>query len=487
MANDVFLQMTGITKSFGGVHALKGVDLTLRKGEIHCLAGENGCGKSTLIKAISGVHDIDSGTIEIEGKRVEHMKPIDAIRMGIQVIYQDFAVFPNLTVAENIALNGEVLQGSKRVNWKQIHQTAAEAMKRVGADLDPDMPLEMLPVAGKQMVAICRAIINDCKLLILDEPTTALTDNEVKKLWQVIRGLKEKGIAIMIVNHKLDEIYKIADRLTILRNGHFVSTGTIDEYNEDRFIMDMTGHEIDRRKYQPPHSDKEIFRVEHLSLKGAFHDVSFTVNQGDVVGLTGLLGSGRSEIGEALFGITPPDSGRIILNGKEIQIHSVADAIKNKIGYVPEDRLTEGLFINKSVKDNMMASSIRQYFHGIKLNDAEMTKASKDLIKELGVVTPSENVPVKTLSGGNAQKVVIAKWLNTHPKLFILNGPTVGVDIGAKAEIHQILREQAKNGIGIIVISDDIRELIQNCNKIIVMKQGRVGLVTDNKIDNLSL
>ena len=248
MANDVFLQMTGITKSFGGVHALKGVDLTLRKGEIHCLAGENGCGKSTLIKAISGVHDIDSGTIEIEGKRVEHMKPIDAIRMGIQVIYQDFAVFPNLTVAENIALNGEVLKGNKRVNWKQIHQTAAEAMKRVDADLDPDMPLEMLPVAGKQMVAICRAIINDCKLLILDEPTTALTDNEVKKLWQVIRGLKKKGIAIMIVNHKLDEIYDIADRLTILRNGHFVSTGTIDKYDEDRFIMDMTGHEIDRRK-----------------------------------------------------------------------------------------------------------------------------------------------------------------------------------------------------------------------------------------------
>lgn len=487
MANDVFLKLTGIKKSFGGVHALKGVDLTIRKGEIHCLAGENGCGKSTLIKAISGAHDIDGGTIEIDGKKVDHLKPIDAIRMGIQVIYQDFAVFPNLTVAENIAMNGEVLNGKKCVNWKKIHQTAAEAMKRVGADLNPDMPLEMLPVAGKQMVAICRAIINDCKLLILDEPTTALTEKEVNRLWDVVRGLKEKGIAVMIVNHKLDEIYQIADRLTILRNGAFVSTGSIDEYDEDRFTKDMTGRSLDKAKYQPVHSSEEIFRVEHLSLKGAFHDVSFSVNKGDVLGITGLLGSGRGEIGEALFGITPPDSGRIVLNGKEIELHSVADAIKNKIAYVPEDRLTEGLFITKSIKENMMASSIRQYFHGVKLDDDEMTRASQKLIKELGVVAPSEKVPVKTLSGGNAQKVVIAKWLNTHPKLFILNGPTVGVDIGAKSEIHQILREQAQNGVGIIIISDDLRELIQNCNKIIVMKQGQVRLVTDNKIDNISL
>lgn len=487
MANDIFLKLTGIHKSFGGVHALKGVDLTIRKGEIHCLAGENGCGKSTLIKAISGVHDVDSGTIEIEGEVVQHMKPIDAIRKGIQVIYQDFAVFPNLTVAENIALNGEVLEGRKTVNWKQIHEIADKAMKQVGADLDPDIPLEMLPVAGKQMVAICRAIINDCKLLILDEPTTALTEKEVQQLWKVIRGLKKKGIAIMIVNHKLDEIYEIADRLTILRNGAFVSTGTIDEYDDERFIHDMTGKEIDRSKYMPPQSNEEIFRVENLTLKGAFRDVSFSVDKGDVVGITGLLGSGRGEIGEALFGVTPPDSGKIVLNGKEIKIHSIEDAIKNKIAYVPEDRLTEGLFINKTVKENMMASSIRKYFHGIKLNDAEMTEASRNLIKELNVVTPSEDVPVRTLSGGNAQKVVIAKWLNTNPKLFILNGPTVGVDIGAKSEIHSILRRLAKQGIGIIIISDDMRELIQNCNKIIVMKHGVVGAITDNKQDNLSL
>lgn len=485
--NDIFLSLKGIKKSFGGVHALKGVDLTIRKGEIHCLAGENGCGKSTLIKAISGVHNVDAGTIEIEGQIVEKLRPIDAIKLGIQVIYQDFAVFPNLTVAENIALNGEVLNGKKRVNWKQIHETAAIAMKKVGARMDPDQPVEMLPVAGKQMVAICRAIINDCKFLILDEPTTALTEKEVNNLWKVVRGLKEKGIAVMIVNHKLDEIYEIADRLTILRNGSFVSTGLLSEYDEARFTRDMTGREISTKKYTPKPDDREIFRVEHLTREGAFHDVSFDMHFGDVLGITGLLGSGRGEIGEALFGIAPADSGRIFLNGEEIQIKSVADAVRHQIGYVPEDRLTQGLFIKKSVEDNMMASSIRRYFHGLKLNQAEMAEASKNLIKELGVVTKDEKVPVRTLSGGNAQKVVIAKWLNTHPKLFILNGPTVGVDIGAKYEIHEILHGLAQKGIGIIIISDDMPELITNCNKIIVMKHGEVGMVTDNTVDRFSL
>ena len=360
MANEIFLKLEGIKKSFGGVHALKGVDLEIRKGEIHCLAGENGCGKSTLIKSISGVHEIDEGAIWIDGEKMGKFKPIDAINKGIQVIYQDFAVFPNLTVAENIALNCEVKNGKKTVNWKEIHELAAKAMEQVGAKMDPDMPVELLPVAGKQMVAICRAIINDAKLLILDEPTTALTAREVEKLWNVVRGLKAKGIAVMIVNHKLDEIYEIADRLTILRNGAFVSTGTINEYDSARFTRDMTGHEVSSEKYTPAESDEEVLRVENLTLKGAFEDVSFTMKKGDIFGITGLLGSGRSEIGEAIFGITPPDSGNIILNGKFVTIHSVADAIANKIAYVPEDRLTEGLFIEKSIEKNMIASSMRK-------------------------------------------------------------------------------------------------------------------------------
>ncbi len=487
MSDEVFLKLEGIKKSFGGVHALKGVNLEIKKGEIHCLAGENGCGKSTLIKAISGVHNADEGTIWIDGEKVEHMKPIDAINRGIQVIYQDFAVFPNLTVAENIALNGELKNRKKVVNWKEIHEIAAKAMAQVGANIDPDVKLERLSVANKQMVAICRAIINDARLLILDEPTTALTAREVEKLWDIVRGLKEKGIAIMIVNHKLDEIYRIADSLTILRNGRYVSSGPISEYDQERFTRDMTGRDISGEKYNPAPSDEEILRIENLSRSGAFENVSFTLNKGDVLGLTGLLGSGRGEIGEALFGVAPAESGKIILNGKEITIHNVKDAIKNEIGYVPEDRLTQGLFMDRSIQDNTIASSIHKYMKGFSLDDKAMEEAAYHWIEEIGIVAPSPKPAVRTLSGGNAQKVVIAKWLNTNPKLFILDGPTVGVDIGAKAEIHAILHRLAQEGIGVIVISDDLPELVQNCNKIVVMRDGKVAAQIDNNIDEKSL
>ena len=487
MSDEIFLKLEGIKKSFGGVKALRGVDLEIKKGEVHCRAGENGCGKSTLIKAISGVHEADEGTIWIDGEKVEHMKPMDAINRGIQVIYQDFAVFPNLTVAENIALNGELKDKAKFVNWKEIHEIAAKAMEQVGAHIDPDVKLERLSVANKQMVAICRAIINDAKLLILDEPTTALTAREVEKLWAIVRSLKEKGIAIMIVNHKLDEIYRIADRLTILRNGAYVSSGPISEYDQARFTRDMTGRDISGEKYTPEASDEEILRVEHLSRAGAFEDVNFTMNKGDVLGLTGLLGSGRGEIGEALFGIAPAESGKIVLNGKEITIKSVADAMENDIGYVPEDRLTQGLFMDRSIQDNTVASSIRTYMHGLRLDEAAMEETTRRWIKEVGIVAPSPKPAVRTLSGGNAQKVVIAKWLNTNPKLFILDGPTVGVDIGAKSEIHAILHKLAQEGIGIIVISDDLPELVQNCNKIVVMRDGKVAATITNEIDERAL
>ena len=323
---EVFLKLENIKKSFGGVKALKGVNLEIRKGEVLCLAGENGCGKSTLIKVISGAHDADSGEYILDGQKVDKLKPIDAIRAGIQVIYQDFAVFPNLTVAENIAMNNSLMTGAKVMNWKKAKELAIEAMKQVGANMDPDILVERLTVANKQMVAICRAIINDAKFLILDEPTTALTKKE--NLFQIIRRLKEKGIAIMIVNHKLDEIYEIADKLTIIRNGEYVSSGDIGEYDRARFIRDLTGHDIVETTYHPEKvSQDEVLKVENLSRKGAFEDVSFTIKKGDVLGITGLLGSGRSEIGDAIFGIAPAESGRIILNGSEVHIKGIEDAV----------------------------------------------------------------------------------------------------------------------------------------------------------------
>ena len=474
MAN-AFLSLQGVSKSFGGVKALQNVDLTHNYGEVHCLAGENGSGKSTLIKVISGIHEADAGSIRIEGKPVGRLRPIDAIRHGIQVIYQDFAVFPNLSVMENISMNHQLMTGAKLMNWRKSRSLALEAMQRIGAQIDPELPVERLSVANKQLVAILRAIINDAKLLILDEPTTALTAREVDMLFSTVRMLRDKGMAIMIVNHKLDEIYEIADRLTVLRNGAYVSSGMIGEYDRARFVRDLTGRDISEQKYQPDVSGGDILTVKSLTRRGSFEDVSFSLKKGEVLGITGLLGSGRGEIGDALFGVQPADSGSIALNGRDIRIRSIGDAMKNKIAYVPEDRLTQGLFLDRSILDNTVAASLPDYFHGISLDHKALLRDSEAWVEKIGVVTPSVHPPIRTLSGGNQQKVVLAKWLNTKPELLVLNGPTVGVDIGAKADIHGILRSLAADGVGIIVISDDLSELITNCNRILIMREGRLA------------
>ena len=485
---DTFLELKDIYKSFGGVQALKGVDLTIRSGEIHCLAGENGSGKSTLIKVISGAHDPSKGEIYIEGVRIPHLSPIHAIEHGIQVIYQDFAIFPNLTVAENIAMNRAVSTGAKMMDWNGARKLALEAMEQIGAKMDPDILVENLSVANRQMVAICRTIINDAKLLILDEPTAALTSKEVQKLYAILRCLRDKGIAVMIVDHKLGEVFEIADRLTILRNGEKISTGLIQEYDRKRFVKDLTGRDISESAYVPRISSNEVFRVENLSRKGAFENVSFAIKQGDVLGITGLLDSGRGQIGDALFGIHPAQSGDIFLHGKPIKIRSTADAVENRIAYVPEDRLTQGLFLDRSIQDNTVAASIKKYFIRGRLDERIMFQETQQWIKKIGCVALSPDPAIRTLSGGNAQKIVIAKWLNTNPALLILNGPTVGVDIGAKYDIHQMLHQLADQGIGIIVISDDLPELIQNCNSIIIMKNGRVaGTVEGSKINETEL
>ena len=473
--NDVFLSLKGIQKSFGGVNALNGVDLTIRQGEIHCLAGENGSGKSTLIKIISGVYEASAGEMYIEGKRVCSLSPIEAIQYGIQIIYQDFAVFSNLTVAENIAMNHALLTKAKRMNWREARRLALDAMEQIGAKMDPDELVEQLSVANKQMVAICRAIINDAKLLILDEPTTALTSNEIHKLYAIMRRLKARGIAVVMVNHKLDEIYDIADRLTVLRNGENVSTGLIGEYDRKRFIKDLTGRELGDTVYRPTPCTEEIFKVENISREGVFENVSFTLCKGDVLGITGLLGSGCRQIGDALFGIAPATSGTVTLHGKEIALHSIQDAMRHKIGYVPEDRLTQGLFLDRSILDNTVAASIEQYVRNLRLNTQAMYDTTQTWINRIGCNAPGPLPNIRTLSGGNAQKMVIAKWLNTSPAILVLNGPTVGVDIGSKADIHQLLHGLSAQGVGVIVISDDLPELLHNCNRIIVMRDGRMA------------
>lgn len=469
---EIFIELKGIKKSFGGVYALNGVNLTVKKGEVHCLAGVNGCGKSTLIKVISGVYTADEGEVNIDGESMKNFSPIDAIKKGIQVIYQDFAVFPNLTVAENIAMNHNIECGRKLMNWSESRRIATKAMQQIGAHMDLDLPVEQLSVANKQMVAICRAILGDAKLLILDEPTTALTANEVEKLFTIIKNLKEKGIAIVIVTHKIEEVYGIADQLTIVRNGINVASGHIKDFDQPTFVKYMTGRNIQNTNYRPTEIGDEILRLERLSRKGVFDDISFCLNKGEVLGITGLLGSGCGEIGDSLFGLLPATSGNVYLHGKKTDIKNIGDAVKNKIAYVPEDRLSQGLFLERSIADNTIAASIVDYFMKGKLQCKKMLESAECWIKDLNIVAHSSEPPIKTLSGGNQQKVVIAKWLNTHPDLLILNGPTVGVDIGSKSDIHTILHRLAETGVGIIIISDDLPELVQNCNRIIVINSG---------------
>ena len=484
--SDVLLRAININKSFAGVHALMDVNLTVKKGEVRCLIGENGCGKSTLIKVISGVYTPDSGELEVSGHKFGRLQPDQAMNLGIQVIYQDFSIFPNLTVADNIAMNTLRVQKKKFINWRTIRKKAQEALDHLDVKIDLDVKAESLSVADKQIVAICRAIIQDAKLIIMDEPTTALTKKEVSSLLAIIRQLKEEGISVIFVTHKLEEVMGVTDTVTILRNGVCVVDGEpTSGFDVNKLAYYMTGREIVDETFVPQiQNGRELLRVEHLSLKDGFSDISLTVNSGDILGVTGLLGSGRTEFAQCLFGQYTATSGTMFIEGKPVKIRSVKDAIKNGIGYVPEDRLTEGLFLKKSIGSNIFVSVLDKFKKALVFTDNRALKAVGDKwVKELAIKTPNAENIITTLSGGNQQRVVLAKWLARDPKILILNGPTVGVDIGSKMEIHKVLRKLANQGIAVIIISDDIPEVLTNCNKIVIMKMGRiVGQIDSNSV-----
>jgi simple sugar transport system ATP-binding protein len=470
------VEMKNIVKTFGGVHALNDVNLVIQPGEVHCLAGENGCGKSTLIKVLSGVHSPDSGDILINGKKLKNISPIVAINEGIQVIYQDFSIFPNLTVAENIALSNEIIEGKKFISWSRMRSIAKVALEKINVKMNLNTLAEDLSVADKQLVAISRAIMQKAKLIIMDEPTTALTHKEVDSLFKVISNLKKEGISILFVSHKLDEVFEISERISILRNGKNIITEDIPKLDTEKLVYYMTGRKINETYYEvKSKEEKPLLRVENLGVKGYFEKVNFQINAGEIVGLTGLLGSGRTELAESLFGLLPVNEGKVFIEGKEKRIHSVQVAIKEKIAYIPEDRLTEGLFLEQSIERNTVISIIDQLRNKLKMIDtSRVTQTVDNWIKSLGIVAHNASLPVKTLSGGNQQKVVLSRWLSAKPKILILNGPTVGVDIGAKEEIHKVIRSLADEGMGVLLISDDLPELRQNCNRVLVMNQGNI-------------
>lgn len=471
------LQVRDVVKTYGGVHALKGVSLELLPGEVHCLAGENGSGKSTLIKIISGVEKPDSGTVAIDGEIHRHLTPNGAIRSGIQVIYQDFSLFPNLSAAENIAMLSELAEGRRISSRSRNREAARRVVDDLGLRLDLDSDVVDLSVADRQLIAICRALVNDAKVLIMDEPTTALTHTEVERLFTIVRRLQERGVAVMFVSHKLDEVLQISQRVTVLRNGEQVASGSAADHTPRTIAKEMTGRDVSEERVVTEVADDApvLLEVRGLTRAGGFTDVSFRLRAGEILGITGLLGSGRSEIAEAIFGIHPADSGTITVAGEERRIRSIRDAVDAGIGYVPEDRLTQGLFMDVSIADNMIASSLDSYrTRGGLLDRRRVQESIADLFRRLRIQAPNVRAVVRSLSGGNAQRVVLAKWLDRKPAVLMLNGPTVGVDIGSKEEIITILREQAKAGMGVVVISDDIPELVTSCHRVLVVHDGRV-------------
>jgi simple sugar transport system ATP-binding protein len=470
------LALQDVDKWFAGVHALHKVSLTLRRGEIHCLAGENGSGKSTLIKVIAGVVRPDGGTIAIDGAVRPRLHPIDAIRAGIQVIYQDFSLFPNLTVAENLALNTELDARRKLVRWSEVRAIARRALEQIGVVIDLEQRVERLPVADKQLVAIARALLHDARLVVLDEPTTALTGREVARLFEIIKRMQAKGISSLFVSHKLREVREISERITILRNGQKVAEGEVARFDERTIVQFMTGREISGQRFTfDPAGKRRVLEVSGLGWRDRFRDVDLVLHEGEILGITGLLGSGRTQLALSLFGMRPHDRGVIRVDGVERRIRSIQEAIRAGIAYVPEDRVSEGLFLSQSIARNVTVSVLdRLRGRGGLLDFGRVRELVQRWVKALAIATPDAELPVQSLSGGNQQRVVLARWLSTKARVLVLNGPTVGVDIGSKADIHAKLKELAAGGLGIIVISDDLPELVQNCNRVLVMEKGRI-------------
>lgn len=480
MDNPVFIQLLDINKSLGGIKALKNVSLQLKKGKVHCLLGENGSGKSTLVKVLAGVHKADSGEIFIDGKVQKEWNPLNAIHKGIDVIYQDFSLFPNLTVAENIALCAEIANKNVIVDHSRMQRIATESMQKLHISIPPAKLVEELSVANKQLVAIARALRSDAKLIIMDEPTTSLTAKEINLLFEIIQKLKSSGISILLVNHKIDEVKRIGESLTILRNGKNVISGKVASFSKEDIVMHMSGREIKNtyfRSFRSSKTEDELFRVEKLCCRGVCKDVSFSLCRGEIFGITGLLGSGTGEIGEILFGIRKVSAGNMLLNGETIIFDNPKQAVKYGIALVPEDRLTQGLFLDQSIVDNLIISSLKLF----QRRGVLCRKIIQDRVlywtKKFNIATYNFAKSVRSLSGGNQQKVVLAKWLNNNPKLLIMNGPTVGVDVGTKSDIYQLLQDLAKNGIGVIIISSDLPELLSNCARILIMKSGRVSKI----------
>lgn len=487
------LEIRGVRKSFGGVHALKAVDLVIEAGRVYHLMGENGCGKSTLIKIISGAQAADEGQILVDGQptgeRAGDIGPIGALRAGIETVYQDLSLLPNLSVAENVAFTGQLVAANghlaRRLDMGALRETARAALAKVQLPTDRDFlsrRTDTLPLAIRQLVAIARAIAADARLVIMDEPTTALTRQEVDNLLRVVERLRAGGVAVLFVTHKLEECKAIGGRAIIMRDGRKVAELDVATHSKAEFTHWMTGREISEARYRAePKLGETLLEVEALGAD-AFRNVSFSLRRGEILGFTGLTDSGRNELALALAGVRPADSGRIRLGGEVVELRTPAESIEAEIGYVPEDRLTEGLFLEKSIEDNITLPVLDRLRGALGIiSGRRARKLAEATVADLQVATPHVGLPVQSLSGGNQQRVLIGRWLTIEPRLLILHGPTVGVDVGSKDTIFRIIQSLADRGMAVIIISDDLPELLQNCDRIAVMRQG--AIVAERPVD----
>ena len=474
------VEMTGINKSFGTNQVLKDAAFTLRDGEVHALMGENGAGKSTLMKILTGVYTRDSGIVKVDGKEVVYKNPQEAEKAGIVFIYQELNVLFDLTVEENLFMGKEITKGFGVCDKKAMRRKAQEIMDKMGVNIPVNKTMSELSVGQQQMVEICKALMADAKVLIMDEPTAALTQSETKVLFEVIESLREKGVSIVYISHRMEEIFQLCDRITVLRDGAYVDTREIKEINMDDIVQMMIGRTIgERYPKRDVELGEEVLRVEKLTSKKLFHDVSFSVKAGQVVGVSGLMGAGRTEIMQAIFGNIPLDSGKIYVEGKEVSIKNPAQAIKAGIGFITEDRKTEGLLLDKSIAENIEIANLGKISDKSVLSEDKRKDLVKKGIEEFHIKCFGPEHECNNLSGGNQQKVVLAKWVYTDPKILILDEPTRGVDIGAKKEIYSIINELAAKGVAIIMVSSELPEVLGMSDEIVVVHEGKVTGVID--------
>ncbi|WP_319560691.1 sugar ABC transporter ATP-binding protein [Marispirochaeta sp.] len=475
MSEQILLEMKHIRKEFPGVLALKDVSLQLRAGEVHALLGENGAGKSTLIKILGGIYTRDAGEIVIDGKVVHIDSVHDAQKYGISVIHQELVLVPHMTVAENIYLGREPLKSGRFVDFKKMHDDAKKLLDSFELDIRPEEEISELTIAQQQMVEIIKALSFNAKILVMDEPTSSLSEKDVDFLFENIRKLKKAQVGIIYISHRMSELKQIADRITVIRDGEYIGTRDTKTTDNDELIAMMVGRQLTNyytRTFGNP-TDK-VLEVKNLRDGKLLKDVSFHLFKGEILGFAGLVGAGRSELMKCIFGIDPFQSGEILLNGNPAVIRNPDEAMKKGIALVPESRKLEALFPDQTVKYNITIKALGEFIHGIHVNNAQETKITREYVDKMAIKTPTYQQVVGNLSGGNQQKVVIGRWLATKPKILIFDEPTRGVDVGAKAEIYAIMNTLVKEGVAIIMISSELPEVINMSDRVVVMSNGRI-------------